>query len=288
MRLYSLENAPAVPRTIALGYFDGGHIGHAALLAETVCYARAHGTEATVFTFPALPTKHGAPLFRLADRLAFFEAAGIDSVVLAPFEVVKDISAEDFVTAILSDRLSVSAAVCGFNYRFGKGAAGDSTLLLRLLPSSTVLPPTLYDGVPVSASRTREALSAGDLPSVTAMLGHPYEVVGTVSHGKAAGRTLGFPTANIRPETALPRFGVYKTAVTVDGVTYAGLSDVGIRPTLEDAGEARIETFLRGFSGDLYEKEIHIAFLSFLREEMHFASPEALARQIGEDLKHLE
>ncbi len=288
MRLYSLDDLPAVPRTVALGYFDGGHVGHSALLDTAVRYAREHGYESSVFTFPSLPTKRGTPLSRLADRLAFFEGAGIDSVVLAPFDEVKDISAERFVTEVLADRLLARSAVCGFNYRFGKGATGDGALLSRLLPQSTVLPPTRFEGAPVSASRIREALLRGDVPSVTAMLGRPYALAGTVSHGKAAGRTLGFPTANIRPETALPRYGVYKTRVTVDGVAYRGITDVGVRPTLEYAGDARAETFLCGFTGDLYGKEIRIELLSFLREEMRFSSPEELARQIEKDLAHLK
>ena len=120
------------------------------------------------------------------------------------------------------------------------------------------------------------------------MLGHPYTLTGTVAHGKAAGRSLGFPTANIRPETALPRYGVYKTRVTVDGITYAGITDIGVRPTLESAGDARAETFLCGFSGDLYEKELRIELLDFLREEKHFSSLEQLKRQIEEDLTHIK
>ena len=288
MRIYSLEDAPSLPRTVALGYFDGGHIGHSALFAETVRRAKEDGCESTVFTFPALATKRGTPLSRLSDRLDFFESAGIDSVVLVPVETVRNIPADAFVSEILIGRLSATAAVCGFNYRFGKGAEGDGTLLSRLLPRSTVLPPMLYEGTPVSTSRIREALTLGDIPSATAMLGRPYTVTGTVSHGKAAGRTLGFPTANIRTETALPRFGVYKTAVTVDGVRYTGLTDVGVRPTLEDAGETRVETFLCDFSGDLYEKEIAVSFLAFLREEMHFSSSEELMRQITRDLANLK
>lgn len=288
MKLYSLDDLPAVPRTVALGYFDGGHIGHSALLDTAVQDAHEHSYESTVFTFPSLATKRGTPLSRLSDRLAFFESRGIDSVVLVPFDEVKDVPAECFVTEVLQKRLFTQNAVCGFNYRFGKGAVGDGTLLLRLLPDSTVLPPTRFDGTPVSASRIREALGAGDIPSVTAMLGHPYTLTGTVAHGKAAGRSLGFPTANIRPETALPRYGVYKTRVTVDGITYAGITDIGVRPTLESAGDARAETFLCGFSGDLYEKELRIELLDFLREEKHFSSLEQLKRQIEEDLTHVK
>lgn len=287
MRLYSLNDAPKVCRVIALGYFDGGHVGHQALLAEAVRLAHIDGCESAVFSFPNLPTKTGAPLSSLEDRLAFFERMGIDSVILAPFDEVRDVTAEAFAGTVLSERLGAVRAVCGFNYRFGRGALGNGALLQVLLPQSVVLSPTLYEGLPVSASRIRTALSEGDITSVTAMLGKPYSVSGKVTHGKALGRVLGFPTANISASTMLPRYGVYKTAVTVEGVTYKGLTDVGVRPTVEGTGDVRVETFLCGFSGDLYEKTLSIAFLSFVREEKKFASFEELSDQIARDLENL-
>lgn len=272
----------------ALGYFDGGHLGHLALLKETVAKAKALGCKSTVFSFEELPTKRGAPLSRTADRLAFFAATGIERAVLVPFSSVQRLGAEEFVATVLKERLGTLFAVCGFNYRFGFGAAGDASLLGALLPGSVILPPLLYADAPVSTTRIREALGAGDLRSATAMLGRPYTVKGAVVRGKALGRSLGFPTANIKPETALPRFGVYKTDVLIDGTHYTGLSDVGVRPTVEGKGEARIETFLPHFSGDLYGKEIAVSFLSFLREEKQFENAEALAAQIARDLAAIE
>lgn len=275
-----------VARVTALGYFDGGHIGHRALIGEAVRLAKSLGCESAVFSFSALPTKEGAPLLTLAHRLAFFEKMGVDTVILAAFDEVRDLQAEAFVRDVLQKRIGTVHAVCGFNYRFGQGASGDGVLLSRLLPA-TVLQPTLYDGAPVSATRIRRALARGEIERASAMLGAPYTVFGDVTHGKAVGRMLGFPTANVQVATALPRFGVYKTRVTVDGETYDALSDVGVRPTAETKGDARIESFLRDFTGDLYGKRLEITFLSFLREEKKFSSMEELTAQIARDLQEL-
>lgn len=285
MQIYDLAAIGApVPCVTALGYFDGGHIGHRTLIGEAVREARASHLHSTVFSFPTLSTKAGEPLMTLASRLNFFESMGVDTVVLAHFEDVRALSAEAFVSDVLQKRLGTLHAVCGFNYRFGRGATGDGALLSRLLPQSTVLPPTLYEDKPVSTSRIRCALKAGAVEDAAAMLGAPYTVTGTVTHGKSVGRTLGFPTANIRVETVLPRFGVYKTRVQIDGVLYDGLTDVGVRPTAEASGEVRVETFLRDFTGDLYGKTLAVSFLSFVREEKRFSSLDELTAQIARDL----
>ena len=285
MRVFGLKDVSLTAKqAVALGYFDGGHLGHAALLKKTVEEAKRLGCESAVFSFHTLPTKSGAPLSTQEDRLAFFADKGIENVILAHFEELRSLTPEAFVS-LLEERCCARLALCGFNFRFGAGASGDSALLCRLLPESIVLPPFLYGGAPVSASRIREALLSGAVEDAAAMLGRPYTVSGTVSHGKEMGRTLGFPTANIAPETLLPRHGVYKTAVELDGTLYTGLTDVGVRPTVEGDGCARVETFLQGFSGDLYGKTLKISFLSFLREEKKFASVSKLQAQIAEDLK---
>lgn len=288
MRVFRLTDLPTSRgQAIALGYFDGGHRGHAALLEKAVSEARTRGIESAVFSFSELPTKSGVPLSREADRLAFFEAAGIDNVILVPFDAVRTLSPMEFVTSFLAEKCRARLALCGFNFRFGYKAEGDTALISRLLPESVVLPPMLYEDIPISATRIREALARGEIDAANAMLGHPYTVSGTVTHGKAMGRTLGFPTANVVPTVFLPRHGVYKTTVEVDGIFYTGLSDVGVRPTVENTCDARVETFLKDFTGDLYGKTLKISFLSFLREEKRFSSPDALKEQIARDLQNL-
>lgn len=288
MRVFRLTDLPTSHgQAIALGYFDGGHKGHAALLEKTVSEARTRGIESAVFSFSELPTKSGVPLSREADRLAFFEAAGIDNVILASFDALRTLTPREFVTSFLVEQCRARLALCGFNFRFGYKAEGDAALISRLLPESVVLPPMLYEDIPISATRIREALARGEIDAANAMLGHPYTVSGTVTHGKAMGRTLGFPTANVVPTVFLPRHGVYKTTVEVDGISYTGLSDVGVRPTVENTCDARVETFLKDFTGDLYGKTLKISFLSFVREEKRFSSPDALKEQIARDLQFL-
>lgn len=288
MRVLRLKDtSPDTPQAIALGYFDGGHTGHAALIRKTVSEARRTGCESAVFSFSHLPTKGGAPLCTESDRLAFFEKLGIENVILADFDEVKGLSPEAFVEEILVSRLSCRLALCGFNFRFGHKAVGDSDLLCRLLPESVVLPPTVYKDAPVSSTRIREALALGALEDANAMLGRPYTLSGRVLHGRALGRALGFPTANIVTPLFVPRYGVYKTEVGVDGVLYRGLTNVGVRPSVADRGDISIETFLPDFSGDLYGKELSLSLLAFLREERRFASLDALKAQMNEDLKLL-
>lgn len=288
MRVLRLKDALLdTPTAIALGYFDGGHTGHAALIRRTVDEARRTGCESAVFSFSHLPTKSGAPLWTENDRLAFFEELGIENVIIADFDEVKGLSPEDFVEKILTARFNARLALCGFNFRFGRGALGDSNLLTRLLPQSVVLPPMLYKNEPISSTRIREALALGALDDANAMLGRPYTLTGKVSHGRALGRSLGFPTANISTPLFVPRHGVYKTEVKVGGQLYKGLTNVGVRPSVEAQGEVRIETFLSDFSGDLYGMELSLSFLSFLREERRFDSLDALKAQMTEDLKLL-
>ena len=288
MRVFHLGEAmPQGPQAIALGYFDGGHIGHAALLRRTISEAERFECESAVFTFSHLPTKSGLPLWDEARRLAFFEEMGVDNVFLASFEDLRTLSPEEFVSSVLMDECCARLALCGFNFRFGYKASGDTALLCSLLPDSIILPPTLHKGAPVSSTRIRDALAAGDIESATAMLGAPYALSGRVTHGRALGRSLGFPTANITPSATLPRHGVYKTEVTLDGERYSGLSNVGVRPTVGGKSGARVETYIKDFSGDIYDKTITVSFLSFLREEKRFSSIEELKEQIARDLQAL-
>lgn len=284
--LYLHEAKPQNRQAIALGYFDGGHIGHAKIL-HAARNAISENCESAVFSFPTLPTKSGAPLLSLDDRLAFFEKNGIQNVFLAPFDCVRDLSATAFLEEILITRLHACKAFCGFNYRFGKGAEGDASLLCRLLPESTVFPPTLYEGAAISATRIRTALLSGEVENAAQMLGRYYAVKGEVIHGDARGRTIGIPTANVIPCVLLPRFGVYKTEVRFDGRVFKGLSDVGVRPTVTGDNTPRIETHIPDFSGDLYGKQIEISFLSFLREEKKFSSLDELRAQIALDIQKL-
>ena len=288
MQVIRLKDAMlSSPQAVALGYFDGGHCGHAELLKKAVLEAKRLGLESAVFTFSHLPSKGGVPLSTEKERIAFFEEMGIENVILASFDELCTLSPEEFVSSVLKNICHARIALCGFNFRFGYKAAGDSRLLLRLLPESVVLPPTLYKNEPISSTRIREALSDGRMQDATEMLGHPYTVTGEVTHGRAIGRSIGFPTANITPKTLLPRHGVYKTEVRLDGTCYTGLTNVGVCPTVNGENGARVETFIKDFSGDAYGKSLSVSFLSFMREENRFASIDELKAQIAQDLQKL-
>ena len=184
-----------------------------------------------------------------------------------------------------------AAAAVGEDFRFGRGAAGDASLLGSAFAAAggecRVLTPLLDGGAPISSSRIRAMLAAGDVSGAARLLGRPYSLTLPVLRGKSLGHTLGFPTANQVPGEgrAIPRFGVYVTGVTLpDGTSYFGITDVGTRPTVSGS-EVRIETHLLGFSGDLYGKSLTVAFLHRLRDERTFSSLSELTERITEDCK---
>ncbi len=276
------------PTVTALGFFDGVHIAHAALLEKTVAIAREKGLVPAVFTFLDAPHKTGERLLSFEERLARFEVYGIEVVFAADFAALRSLSPEDFMERVLKGTCRSALAVCGFNFRFGKEARGDSALLSSLLPESVILPPIELDGGTVSASRVRALLADGRVEEAARLLGAPYTVRGKVLHGKALGRTIGFPTANMKPKALLPKDGVYETRVLLGSESYIALTDIGLRPTAETAGERRMETYIPHFSGDLYGKELSVSFLRRIRGEKQFDSIEDLKAQLARDLAEAE
>lgn len=281
--LFSSGAFSPCPAVAALGAFDGVHTGHRALLSETARLAAEKGLAAAVFTFADDPGK-GAP--RLSDekeRCRLFEAAGISLVYTAHFSDIRSLSPEDFVRNILIGLCGIRAAVCGFNFRFGKDRMGDAGALLSLLPGSRVVEPVIYGGAPVSSSRVRAALLSGDAEAAAGMLGRPYSITAPVLHGKALGRTIGFPTVNMKPTVLLPGAGVYVTRLFAGGHAFPAMTDIGKRPTVEEEGEDRMETYIPDFSGDLYGQTVSVAFLHRLRGEKKFESLPALQDQLSRD-----
>lgn len=278
---------------LALGMFDGVHIGHRALLARAAALAGEAGDKAAAFTY----TNHPKELFSgafaylttFSQKAALCRAAGVDAVDAVPFtRSFADLSPEAFL-AWLSDRYegSISAIVCGYDFRFGKGAEGDGAALKALGTrygfSTEILPPVLYEGVPCSSSRVRDALTRGDLAAANAMLNRPYAITGTVCHNRAIGRTLGFPTANVDPGAMLlPGDGVYASALVHAGRPYAAVTNVGCNPTV--GGERRtLETYVPDETLSLYGERVTVLLLRRLRGEVRFASRDALGAQIGRD-----
>ena len=223
------------------------------------------------------------------EKAEFFEALGADFAVFADFSKIAGLSPEDFVKNTLCNELNCSVCVAGFNFRFGKGAsAGQSELkaFMSDMGCEAVICEEItgVGGVTLSASLIRELIASGNIKSANALLGLPYYIKGRVLHGRAVGRSIGFPTANIAIESGrvLPLSGVYSTAIPIDGKLYLGVTNIGTCPTFEERA-VHLETHIIDYSGDLYGKELRIFLLDFLRPEMAFSSVEELKMQINVD-----
>src|SRR5215467_6004186 len=293
LETYPPEAGPAV---VALGVFDGVHVGHREILGTAVARARRADLVAVACTFDPHPVevlqpgKAPAPIATLDERLAHIAATGVDTTVVLTFtRAMAAIEPEAFVREVVLERLGGREIVVGFNHTFGRGARGNARLLEQLAPrlgfDVVVVPPRVVDGVPVSSSEIREALRLGDVERAGRYLGRPYAIAGTVEAGAGRGRTLGFPTANIRPDRPLLiATGVYAGTVQAKGGLYGAVVNVGVRPTFGES-QVVIEAHVLDFTGTLYDQSVRLAFLGRLREERKFSGVEALRRQIAEDVE---
>jgi riboflavin kinase/FMN adenylyltransferase len=279
---------------VALGAFDGIHLGHRKILGVAVERAQAIRAASLTCTFDPSPvevlqpTRAPLPITTLEERLDLIAEAGIDTTVVLHFTAeLAAVEPEVFIEDVMLRRLGVVEIVVGFNHRFGRGARGDPALLEalagRLGFRAHVIPPLIVDGIPVSSSEIRAALQRGDLERANRLLGREYSVAGKVVRGAGRGRTLGFPTANVRPERPpLVPLGVYACRARVGESVHKAVLNVGRQPTFGE-NEVAIEAHLLDFHDDLYENRIDLALVKRLREEMKFPSVEALRRQIAAD-----
>ncbi len=277
---------------VALGLFDGVHRGHQAVIrAAANC---APELMPAVFTFrfdtrEVVTKKQFAQLLRPELKAARLEENGIRFMLEPPFSTIMKMEPESFIQGILFNFMHAKAVFCGEDFRFGKNAAGNTQLLKRACEKNGVrfhiVQPVLDDGVPVSSTRIRAALREGDIPLANRLLGSPYMTCGEVVHGRHMGHQLGFPTINqlFSPEDLIPRFGVYATLVEVDGRTYIGATDIGVKPTVGEGYAPAAETYILDFDGDLYGKNIRISYYAFLRGEKRFSSLEELTRTVMEN-----
>ncbi len=280
--------------TVAIGNFDGVHRGHKAVIAAALARARALGKTSAALTFEPHPRAFfnpDEPLFRLtpeAAKLRLLAAAGLDGAIVLTFNAeLAKLSAEDFVQHVLVDRFAISGAAIGFNFYFGANRAGAPEFLQAQGKQHgftvDIVPPLLDRGRPVSSGPIRAALATGRLDEAAEFLGYPWFVSGTVIHGDKRGRELGFPTANLRLDPACGlRHGIYAVRAAIAGRRYNAVASFGRRPMF-DSGAVLLEIFLFDFAGDLYGATIDVAFISWLREEVVFASAEDLIRQMQED-----
>jgi riboflavin kinase/FMN adenylyltransferase len=292
--------AAAIPRgaVVAMGNFDGVHLGHRAVIAAALEMGRTHGRPALALTFephPRLFFSPNTPQFRLTDetaKLRLLSGTGLAGAVVMTFDKVRaGTSAQDFIYHELIGRLGISGIAVGYDFHFGKGRVGSPSLLVSEAPrlgiEVDVQPHVDIEERPVSSSAIRMALAEGQIADATAMLGGPWFVSGEVIHGEKRGRDLGYPTANIRLDNNCGlKHGIYAVRVGrgqgKDQVRLDGVASFGRRPTF-DNGAPLLETFLFDFDGDLYGEKLDVAFIGFIREELKFASVEALVARMDDD-----
>lgn len=276
---------------VMLGKFDGVHLGHQELIKTGVRVAKEKRLSPIVYTFEG---KTNECLTTDDEKVSIFESLGIEHTVFEKFtDEFKSIEPQDFVKDILVGTLRAKHIVVGFNYRFGKGASGDTELLKELCDELgiglTVIDPFEVNSNIVSSTIIRVLIRNGDVKNASRYLGRNYTVSGETSVGKGLGHTIGFATANISGEflKVLPKRGVYVTKTHLNGEEYLSMTNVGVNPTVENIDAPKVETHLIDFAGEMYGESIKVEFIDFIRDEKKFDSIDELKSQLECDRKHV-
>jgi len=293
--------APELPRrgVGTIGNFDGVHLGHRRILETVVSRAREIGQPSIAITFEPHPLAVLRPdqaprrLQTLRQKEEVIESIGIEWLLVIPF--TRDFSLtepEDFVRSFLSERLAVAELHIGQHFAFGRGKRGNLGLLRKMGPEcgfvASGVEEVLYKGEPISSTRIRTAIEAGEVPDANAMLGREYELDGIVSKGERVGRKIGYPTINLASENELyPADGVYVTQIEIRsfGRRFDSVTNIGRRPTVYEDYATTIETYVLDFSSDVYGERVRLFFFDRLREERKFPSVMVLTEQIGRDIQ---
>lgn len=289
----------AIPHAVVTtGTFDGVHIGHQKIINDLKQRARAAGGQTVLLTFyphPRMvlhPTDHGLQLLSTQEeKTRLLAKAGIDNLIIHPFtREFSRVTAVEYVRDILVNSLGTKELVIGYDHHFGRNREGNFDHLVELAPlygfKVVEIPAQDIDDVNVSSTKIRKALLHGDVETANRYLGYRFPLSGIVSQGAGVGRTIGFPTANLRvPETEklIPGNGVYATSVELGGKQYPGMLNIGVRPTVETEGKRTIELHIVGFEGDLYGQRINMEVVKHLRAEQRFPSLDALKDQLRTD-----
>ena len=284
------------PTVLTIGTFDGVHLGHQKIIEKVVATARQEGLLATIFTFfphPRMVVQHDKSLkliHTLEEKKQLLQQLGVDLLVVQPFnEAFAQLTAEEFVSTILVQHLNVKKVIIGYDHRFGRNRTANINDM-RLFGEKygfavEEISVQEVDEVSVSSTKIREALNKGDVITAEHYLGTPYSLTGTVVHGLKLGRTLGYPTANIQVTEdykLIPKDGVYAVYSYIGERKVYGMMSIGKNPTIEGKG-ASIEVYFFDFNGDLYDRELTIYFVKYLREERKFSSVALLRKQLQDD-----
>ena len=283
-----VNNTP--PLAVALGNFDGVHMGHRRVIDAAVSAAKASGgeTKSAVWCFTENPKNSTEILTTPEEKAEIFKNLGADYVIFEDFYSVCGLSPSEFILDYLKD-LSAVSVFCGFNFRFGKNAAGNKEILMELSEKSGISAKAISaveaDSLPVSSTVIRALIKEGDMEKAEKLLCRPFSVTCEVTHGRHLGNALGFPTINQNFENgkAIPRHGVYFTETEIDGKAFPSVSNVGTRPTV-NGKHVRLETHVIDFEGDLYGKNVTVSFKKFCRPEKKFSSEEELKSAVLSDV----
>lgn len=285
------------PYSLAIGFFDGLHKGHQAVLSSAIQQAKVLGIQSAVMTFDPHPShlfgdenSRVGYITQFPEKYRLLEEMGFDALFVVTFDwALASLTPEEFITLFIKG-LNVKHVTAGFDFTFGSKGAGtmeEMTAVGRGHYGTTVIAKVENDDEKVSSTRIRQLLAEGNVEKVSLLLGRKFRTDGVVVHGEKRGRELGFPTANVAPEehTVLPANGVYAVRFTFDGKTVDGVCSVGVKPTFHAAGKipAIVEVHVLDFDGDLYEKQVSVDWVGHIREELKFESAEALIKEMEND-----
>ncbi len=297
MLILQTSKSPACENTsVALGIFDGVHKGHREVIEKASMLANESNTALAVFTFQTSTiTSKGdnyIPIYTDDIKISLLEKLGVKYTYMPKFSQLKDLSPKEFVIDVLKKVMNAKHVICGSDFRMGKNAACDTAMLKELCEQNDMTLTVVNDITDdicgrISSAQIRELLSNGSIPDANRLLGNPYFIKGEVIHGNHLGRILGFPTINQRIDDniVLVKFGVYATEAEIDGVIYRGVTNIGVKPTVEKKISPLAETYFPEYTGDLYGRVITIKLFKFIREEKKFDSIESLKAQVDLDKK---
>lgn len=283
------------PSAVAIGKFDGIHLGHQKLI-ETILSERRNGLQAVIFTFDPSPAEFFgggkmAELTTKAEKRMLFEQMGVDVLIEFPLTAeTASMEPEAFVRNILVDQMKTAFIAAGKDLSFGAGGLGDSRMLQNMAGDCgfrvQLIEKVCIADTEISSSIVRDEVREGHMEKIRLLTGSPYSITGIVEHGKKLGRTIGMPTVNLMPPTEklLPPNGVYYSEVELDGQIYRGITNIGRKPTVSTEDRIGVETFLYDFAQDVYGKQITVSLLSFKRPEQKFESVDELKAQMAKDI----
>ena len=300
LTVLSLENitkteaAVTVRTAVALGVFDGIHIGHRAVLGRAIEFEKS-GLEPSVFTFntESISVKHNKKYKYIAsneEKLYMMSDMGIKYVCCPEFSDIREISAEDFVLKVIKKKFNAAVVVCGQRFRFGRDAGCGADQLISLGKKYgfevSVVDPVMYENVIVSSSSIKDMLYSGDIKKANKLLGYNYGIDQKVVHGRQIGCTIDFPTINqyFLSGQVIPRYGVYASQTLINGRQYLSITNIGVKPTVTDDMIPLAETHILDYNADLYNKTVKVRFSDFIRSEKRFQSLDELKKAIAADI----